>query len=130
MIEVRRGQPFFSQGDPADCVFYLHKGRIKITVVSSGGKEATIPLKELASIDVDIQLAGDGEAMVHHDFELGRLTDGAGALRSLTAAELQAVPFKDMAERMMTARASAAIPPSSAATRCSNTSCVGFMMRV
>lgn len=44
MIEVRRGQPFFSQGDPADCVFYLHKGRIKITVVSSGGKEATIRL--------------------------------------------------------------------------------------
>jgi CRP/FNR family transcriptional regulator, cyclic AMP receptor protein len=44
MIEVRRDQPFFSQGDPADCVFYLHKGRIKITVVSSGGKEATIRL--------------------------------------------------------------------------------------
>lgn len=44
MIEVKRGQPFFAQGDPADCVFYLHKGRIKISVVSSGGKEATIRL--------------------------------------------------------------------------------------
>jgi glycerophosphoryl diester phosphodiesterase len=54
------------------------------------------------SIEVDIQLAGDGEAMVHHDFELGRLTDGTGALRSLTAAELKAVPFKDTSERMMT----------------------------
>src|ERR1700750_745701 len=54
------------------------------------------------SIEVDIQLAGDGEAMVHHDFELGRLTDGAGALRSLTAAELKAVPVKDTARRMMT----------------------------
>src|SRR6201996_9629353 len=53
------------------------------------------------SIEVDIQLAGDGEAMVHHDDELGRLTDGSGALRSLTAAELKAVPFKDTPERMM-----------------------------
>jgi glycerophosphoryl diester phosphodiesterase len=54
------------------------------------------------SIEVDIQLAGDGEAMVHHDDALGRLTDGAGALRDLTAAELKAVPFKDTSERMMT----------------------------
>src|ERR1700759_3145077 len=54
------------------------------------------------SIEVDIQLAGDGEAMVHHDFKLGRLTDGDAALRTLTAAELKAVPFKDTPERMMT----------------------------
>jgi glycerophosphoryl diester phosphodiesterase len=54
------------------------------------------------SIEVDIQLAGDGEAMVHHDFKLGRLTDGDSALRNLTAAELKAVPFKDTPERMMT----------------------------
>src|ERR1700761_120373 len=54
------------------------------------------------SIEVDIQLAGDGEAMVHHDFKLGRLTDGDGALRTLSAAELKAVPFKDTSERMMT----------------------------
>src|ERR1700755_592719 len=54
------------------------------------------------SIEVDIQLSGDGEAMVHHDGELGRLTDGAGTLRSLTVAQLKAVPFKDTSERMMT----------------------------
>lgn len=35
---------FFSQGDPADSVFYLHEGRAKVTVVSTGGKEATITL--------------------------------------------------------------------------------------
>jgi CRP/FNR family cyclic AMP-dependent transcriptional regulator len=35
-------QPFFSQGDPADSVFYLQKGRAKVTVVSAAGKEATI----------------------------------------------------------------------------------------
>jgi CRP/FNR family transcriptional regulator, cyclic AMP receptor protein len=44
IVQLRRGQLFFSQGDPADCVFYLHKGRIKISVVSAGGKEATIRL--------------------------------------------------------------------------------------
>jgi glycerophosphoryl diester phosphodiesterase len=53
------------------------------------------------SIEVDIQLSADGEAMVHHDDALGRLTDGAGALRSLSAAELKAVAFKDTPERMM-----------------------------
>lgn len=54
------------------------------------------------AIELDIQLSADGEAMVHHDGELGRLTDGTGALRSLTSAELKQVPFKDTAERMMT----------------------------
>jgi CRP/FNR family cyclic AMP-dependent transcriptional regulator len=37
-------QAFFSQGDPADSVFYLQSGRAKITVVSQEGKEATISL--------------------------------------------------------------------------------------
>jgi glycerophosphoryl diester phosphodiesterase len=53
------------------------------------------------SIEVDIQLSADGEAMVHHDDALGRLTEGSGALRSLTATELKAVAFKDTSERMM-----------------------------
>ena len=57
------------------------------------------------SIEVDIQLSADGEAMVHHDDALGRLTDGSGALRSLTAAELKAVAFKDTSERMVSMRA-------------------------
>jgi CRP-like cAMP-binding protein len=35
---------FFSQGSPADAVFYLQKGRAKLTVVSKTGKEATITL--------------------------------------------------------------------------------------
>jgi glycerophosphoryl diester phosphodiesterase len=36
-------------------------------------------------IEVDVQLTADGEAMVHHDDALGRLTDGAGELRDLAA---------------------------------------------
>ena len=54
------------------------------------------------AIEVDIQLSADGEAMVHHDYMLGRLTDGQGELLNLTAAQLKQVAFKDKSERMMT----------------------------
>ena len=37
-------EAFFAQGQPADSVFYLQKGRGKLTVVSNAGKEATITL--------------------------------------------------------------------------------------
>jgi glycerophosphoryl diester phosphodiesterase len=52
-------------------------------------------------IECDIQLTADGEAMVHHDDELGRLTEGSGALLGMTAAQLKAVKFRDTSERMM-----------------------------
>src|SRR6201986_1897332 len=54
------------------------------------------------AIECDIQLTADGEAMVHHDDELGRLTDGSGTLLTKTAAELKQVRFKGTSERMMT----------------------------
>lgn len=53
------------------------------------------------AIECDIQLSADGEAMVHHDDALGRLTEGSGKLIDRTAAELKAVSFKDTPERMM-----------------------------
>jgi glycerophosphoryl diester phosphodiesterase len=53
------------------------------------------------AIECDIQLTADGEAMVHHDDELGRLTEASGALLGKTAAELRAVKFKDTSEQMM-----------------------------
>jgi glycerophosphoryl diester phosphodiesterase len=52
-------------------------------------------------IECDIQLTADGEAMVHHDDALGRLTEGSGALLGMTAAQLKAVKFKETPERMM-----------------------------
>ncbi len=52
-------------------------------------------------IELDLQLTGDGEAMVHHDDALGRLTEGSGALREMTAAQLRQVTFKDTPERMI-----------------------------
>jgi CRP/FNR family cyclic AMP-dependent transcriptional regulator len=44
IIELQPQENFFSQGDRAESVFYLQKGRAKITVVSKAGKEATITL--------------------------------------------------------------------------------------
>jgi len=54
------------------------------------------------AIEVDLQPSADNEAMVHHDYELGRLTQGSGELLSLTAAQLKQVGFKHTAEHMMT----------------------------
>ena len=53
------------------------------------------------AIECDIQLAADGEAMVHHDDGLGRLTEGSGVLRDLASGALKAIRFKDTTERMM-----------------------------
>ena len=44
VIELEPKDTFFSQGDPADSIYYLQSGRAKVTVVSQSGKEATITL--------------------------------------------------------------------------------------
>jgi CRP-like cAMP-binding protein len=44
IVELEPKETFFSQGDPANTVFYLQTGRAKLTVVSQNGKEATITL--------------------------------------------------------------------------------------
>jgi CRP/FNR family cyclic AMP-dependent transcriptional regulator len=38
----REGDTVFSQGKPADAVFYIQKGKVKVTVVSEQGKEAVV----------------------------------------------------------------------------------------
>jgi CRP-like cAMP-binding protein len=60
-------QVFFSQGDPADSVFYLQSGRAKLTVVSKRGKEATVTM------------------LAHGDFFGEESMAGAGALRTASA---------------------------------------------
>src|SRR5579859_7370066 len=42
--KYRKGQVVFSQGDPGDAVFYIQKGKAKLTVVSEQGKEAVIAI--------------------------------------------------------------------------------------
>jgi len=44
IVHLKTKGHFFSQGNDADSVFYIQKGRAKLTVVSKAGKEATISL--------------------------------------------------------------------------------------
>ena len=54
------------------------------------------------SIETDLQISADGEAMVHHDDALGRLTEGSGQLAEMSASEIKAVRFKATADRILT----------------------------
>ena len=42
IVPFQRKQTIFAQGDAADAVFYIQSGKVKLTVVSNNGKEATI----------------------------------------------------------------------------------------
>ena len=44
ILPVRKKQILFSQGDAADAVFYVQEGRVKLTVVSSQGREAVVAI--------------------------------------------------------------------------------------
>jgi len=44
IVDFRKKQTLFSQGDPADAVFYILKGKITLTVLSRQGKEAVIAM--------------------------------------------------------------------------------------
>ena len=70
IIQLAPKQPFFSQGDPADAVFYLQKGRARVTVVSATGKEATITLLsdgDFVGEEALLTMAeGAGHSHVHH----------------------------------------------------------------
>jgi CRP-like cAMP-binding protein len=42
--DYRKSQPIFAQGERADAVFFVHRGRVKLTVLSRQGKQAVIAL--------------------------------------------------------------------------------------
>jgi CRP/FNR family cyclic AMP-dependent transcriptional regulator len=46
ILEFRRNQSIFAQGDVADTIFYIQKGRVKLTVLSEQGKEAVVAILE------------------------------------------------------------------------------------
>src|SRR6185295_19385629 len=61
----------------------------------------TAAVTERYGIECDLQISADGEAMVHHDEALGRLTEGNARLDAMTAADLRRVPFKATHDRMI-----------------------------
>lgn len=44
LVDYRKDKIVFAQGDPADAVFYLRQGKVKLTVVSTQGKEAVVAI--------------------------------------------------------------------------------------
>ena len=46
LAQYRKDEPIFAQGDVADAIFYIHSGRVKLTVNSDKGKEAVIAILE------------------------------------------------------------------------------------
>ena len=44
IVQYGKDQTVFSQGEPADAVFYIQKGKVKVTAFSSQGKEAVIAI--------------------------------------------------------------------------------------
>jgi CRP-like cAMP-binding protein len=45
LLGYKEKQSLYSQGDPADSVFYIHKGQVKVTVISKLGKEAIVAIR-------------------------------------------------------------------------------------
>jgi CRP/FNR family transcriptional regulator, cyclic AMP receptor protein len=44
IAKAREGEVIFSQGDPADALFYMQKGKVKVTTLSTHGKEAVVAI--------------------------------------------------------------------------------------
>src|SRR5208337_3193676 len=70
-------QGIFAQGDTADAVFYIQKGKVKLTVVSKTGREATIGLLTAGNFFGEGALAGQalrmGSAAAMTDCEILRI---------------------------------------------------------
>lgn len=58
VLELSAGQPVFWQGDPAEAVFFLRKGKVKLSVSSDQGKEVIVAVLESAEFFGEGCLAG------------------------------------------------------------------------
>jgi len=76
-LTVAKKQGIFTQGEPADAVFYIQKGKVRLTVVSKVGKEATIGILTEGSFFGEGSLAGQtlrmGSAEAMTDCQLLRI---------------------------------------------------------
>jgi CRP-like cAMP-binding protein len=76
-LTVSKKQGIFAQGDAADAVFYIQKGKVQLTVVSKIGKEATIAMLREGNFFGEGSLAGQslrmGSAAAMTDCQLLRI---------------------------------------------------------
>jgi CRP-like cAMP-binding protein len=77
LLSFRKKKTIFAQGDKADAIFYIQKGKVRLTVVSQAGKEATIALVSAGAFFGEGSLAGQllrmGSAAAMTDCELLRV---------------------------------------------------------
>ncbi len=62
-VLFQRKQTIFTQGDPADAVFYIQTGKVRLTVVSNAGKEATVGIFGEGGFFGEASLAGQALRM-------------------------------------------------------------------
>jgi CRP/FNR family transcriptional regulator, cyclic AMP receptor protein len=79
IVQMKAHEAFFSQGSEADSIFYLLKGRAKLTVVSAAGKEATITLLTIGDFVGEESIAG----------VVGRRLATATAINACTALKIE-----------------------------------------
>jgi len=77
VVGLPKKQTIFTQGDPADAVFYIQEGKVRLTVVSKAGKEATLGILSKGEFFGEGGLAGQalrmGSATAATDCELLRI---------------------------------------------------------
>jgi CRP/FNR family transcriptional regulator, cyclic AMP receptor protein len=77
ILVIAKKQSIFSQGEDADAIFYLQKGRVRLSVVSQIGKEATIAIVNQGNFFGEGALAGQllrmGSAAAMSDCEILRV---------------------------------------------------------
>jgi CRP-like cAMP-binding protein len=76
-LSFAKNEVIFTQGDLADAVFYVQRGKVKLTVVSSSGREATLGLLDAQNFFGEGSLAGQslrmGSASAMTDCEVQRI---------------------------------------------------------
>jgi len=77
VLAIAKKETIFTQGDAADAVFYIQEGKVRLTVVSKAGKEATLGILSDGDFFGEGGLAGQslrmGSATVMTDCELLRI---------------------------------------------------------
>src|SRR3989441_9801260 len=103
ILAVPKKQTIFTQGDEADAVFYVQKGKVKLTVVSKTGKEATVGILSEGNFFGEGSLAGQalrmGSAAAMTDCQLLRIEK-----KAMMAALHREHAFSDMFVAYLLAR--------------------------
>jgi CRP/FNR family transcriptional regulator, cyclic AMP receptor protein len=103
IVSLTKKRVVFAQGDPADAVFYIQRGKIKLTVVSKTGREATLGFLAEGAFFGEGSLAGQplrmGSAVAAADCTLLRI-----AKKSMMQAIHREHAFSDMFVAYLLAR--------------------------